>query len=308
MSDQEGPFLEPDEEKEREPRPRAPRSRYSQDRASRRVSHFGRLEVGHVIGSTFSIWFGNLIPFSALALLIYSPSIILGYLFLRSGPNAEEWGRFGTIDTLATLIFFSNLLAGTVVYGVVMQLRGSRAGAGRCLTAGLSRLFHVLGVGILVGLVTYVWLVPGFFMALFAVLGGFKSDAMGKAVLVFLVGVVPFFIFLTRYYVAIPVVVLEPGGVFRGMSRSAQLTKGSRGTIFGVVVCMFLLLFLVGIPVGVVAKFVLAGVAPATQYLLRDILTTLLAPLSAIIPAVIFHDLRVGKEGADVDDLAAVFE
>ena len=32
------------------------------------------------------------------------------------------------------------------------------------------------------------------------------------------------------------------------------------------------------------------------------------AILGAVVPAVIYHDLRTGKEGIAVDDLAAVFE
>jgi len=257
------------------------------------------LQVGDVIGSAFSIWFANFLPFSALALLLYSPILVIGYVFWQGMPTEDEVRRFEGIVQLADFVFFSNLLAGTVTFGVVMQLRGKRAEMGRCLTVGLSRLFHVLGVSLLVGLVCAVWFLPGFVML-------FASPGLG-ALLIF-VALIPLLVFLTMLYVAVPTVVVERVGIGQALSRSAELTKGYRLTIFGILFLFGLLMMLLAIPVAIVVGFALADVSPTTQFLANSFVEILLSPLVAILPAVIYQSLRVGKEGVDVEDLAAVFE
>jgi hypothetical protein len=232
---------------------------------------------------------------------------VIGYLFIKSGPTAEAAGLYNWFDFLSTQLFFQGLLAGTVVFGVVMQLRQTRAGMGRCLTMGLSRLFHIMGITIIVGVITYIWFVP----AVFVMVGGVvarDTGMIGLAILLVLAALVPFCIFLTRYYVAIPSVVLENVGVIGAMRRSVELTQGSRMTVFGAQFLVWILVIIMWIPIGYVVRMVLEGAAPTTVYLVNTGLGIVLAPLSAVIRSVIYHDLRVGKEGVAVEDLVAVFE
>ena len=302
MSDHTTPDVGPDDQNEpgegapppvAAPAPRASYSRREHLRAA-------RLDVGGVIGKTFSIWMGNLLPFTALALLIYSPVLIIGYVFLEGMPNQEEVQRFDIIMTLAERVFFASLLAGTVVYGVVMQLRGNRGSLGSCLSIGLSRLFHVFAVSFLQGVLSFIWFVPGFIMVL--------GDGLGLGVLFLVLAIIPMIIVILTCYVSVPAIVVERIGVIEALFRSAALTKGSRMTIFGIVFIFVLLVGLMTLPVVLVIGFAMMELSPSMAYLLQTLITVLLAPLTAIIPAVIYHDLRIGKEGVDVKDLAAVFD
>ncbi|MEN8148440.1 MAG: hypothetical protein ABFS86_01380 [Planctomycetota bacterium] len=298
MTDQDSPEFVPEETNEREPRP-APRASYSRRQELRST----RLEVGTVIGNTFSIWSRNLVPFSALALLIYLPVLIIGYLFWEGAHTEQEVVRFKWIMWGAEQVFFASLLAGTLTYGVVMQLRGKRADIGNCVKIGLSRILHVFGVSILVALMSVLWFVPGYVVL--------QGGNIGLGALLLSLAVLPLLIIMLTYYVAVPATVVERVGVIEALSRSAALTKGLRMTIFGILFLFGLLVFVIAIPFGVVIGFVIGtGVemAPSTFYVIQTLIGVLLAPLTAILPGVIYHDLRVGKEGVDVKDLAAVFE
>ena len=57
--------------------------------------------------------------------------------------------------------------------------------------------------------------------------------------------------FLCAYYIAVPVCVIERPGVIQSMSRSADLTYGTRWRIFGLVLVVF-------IPVGAIGAILLA--------------------------------------------------
>jgi len=88
------------------------------------------------------------------------------------------------------------------------------------------------------------------------------------------------------------------------MSRSAALTKGNRWKIFGM---MILLAIIGGIGAGMTEGFS-AGAGPTIGLVVKLIWSALFGAFSAILVVVIYHDLRVAKEGVDTDQIAAVFE
>ena len=62
-------------------------------------------------------------------------------------------------------------------------------------------------------------------------------------------------------------------------------------TVIGIIILLLAIL----LPVGFVGLSVLPQLSPQSLYLVQSILGALLAPLTAIVPAVVYHDLRVGK-------------
>ena len=69
-----------------------------------------------------------------------------------------------------------------MTYGVFQYLRGKKAAMGNCLSVGLSRMFPVIGVAILSGLMIF-----------------------GGLILL----VIPGLIFMTMVYVAVPTAIVE---------------------------------------------------------------------------------------------------
>jgi hypothetical protein len=235
-----------------------------------------RFEVGDVLSRSVSTWTKNFVPFMLLSVLIHAPVIVWMFLTLAgdASPDSPYMKYSGVLNSILTYI-----LTGALVYAVVMQLQGKSASLSQCVSVGLSRVLPVLGVAILVGI------------------------CVGVGILLL---VVPGIILMLMWFVAIPVAVVERPGVVASMKRSADLTKGSKGAIF--------LLLLVLLAIGMGISFLLAGALLKTDGLKTYLILTLAlevlitAPFMAALTGVSYLTLRRVKEGISADDLAKVFD
>jgi hypothetical protein len=235
-----------------------------------------RFEVGDVLSRSVSTWLKNFVPFLLLSVLIHAPAIVWMLLTLTgdASPQSPYMKYSGFLNTV-----LSSILTGALVYAVVMQLQGKSASLSQCVSVGLSRVFPVIGVAIVVGI----------------------GVGLGMVLLI-----VPGVILWLMWFVAIPVAVVERPGVFASMSRSSELTKGSKVAIF--------LLVLVLVAIGIGITFLLAGALLNSDGLKTYLVLTMAlevivtAPFSAALAGVSYLTLRRVKEGISADELARVFD
>jgi uncharacterized membrane protein len=116
--------------------------------------------------------------------------------------------------------------------------------------------------------------------------------------------VVPGLMLACRYYVAMPACITENEGVFASMARSAGLTKGYRWQIFGV----FLLVTVTTVLGGMVIGFVAANFGPIVLQIASTVWQVLAGAFGAVVAAIVYYNLRVVKEGVDIDRIAQVFD
>jgi hypothetical protein len=98
---------------------------------------------------------------------------------------------------------------------------------------------------------------------------------------------------------------LEGLGPLQSMRRSAALTKRHRWKVFGIYVLIVVVSALTGSGIRVV--FAAAGFATGGM-LAMTVWNALFSAYHSIIVAVMYHDLRVLKDGIDIDRIAAVFD
>src|SRR5262245_11892027 len=238
-----------------------------------------KLDVGSVISRSFSVWGANLVSFTLVGLVVLSPVLVGRALLAFSGSASSG------IDQLLNVVsnIFGLALTGGVTYGVFQHIRGERAGAGEVLRMGVSKLFTVWATAILQGL----------------------AIMLGLCALV-----VPGLVLMVRFWLAVPVAVIESPGASASLSRSTDLTEGNRWAIFAVALLMGIVQFAVGALIGVV--MVMAGRESAVQSaslgFFAELLTIPIVALTAVAPAIAYHDLRKGKEGADVEELLKAFD
>ena len=111
--------------------------------------------------------------------------------------------------------------------------------------------------------------------------------------------------------IAVPVAVIEKGGLGVALARSAELTRGYRWTIFGVHFVLGLIIFIVAVVVGTLFGVASASGAPAssgTGALVFFPIGAFFSAWLACTNAVVYHDLRVIKENIDIESIAAVFD
>jgi hypothetical protein len=236
----------------------------------------GDFRAGHVISRTVSVLSRNLLPFSLVSAVANVPDLLISAFGNDSVATsaAAVWAFLGAILT----IVLNALSEAIVVYGAFEDMRGRRVDLMESTRIGLRRFFPVLGVALGVAILT------------------------GLASLLF---IIPGIIVFTRWFVAMPACVVEKFGVSDSMGRSSELTKGHRWKIFG--------LWLVVIVAGTIVEGAIddgmravAGAAPAL--VLGLVWSAVWGAFYSIMVVVTYHDLRVAKEGVDTDQIAAVFD
>lgn len=236
----------------------------------------GDFDIGSVLGKTFSTLFRNIVPFGILALLVYSPSLLVQVGAYSSGVvGLEDQTSQAWLILLEALL--AQVLTAAVVYGTVQDLSGRGVSLGEIVGHGFATVLPVIVVAIL-----------------FTIMIGLGSMLL----------IVPGLIVMTVFWVVIPVTVLEQPGILAAFGRSAELTKGCRWKIFGLVLIMIVLMIVLLMVAGLMLA-VLGGMALIVG---TWFMSALVAAFGAVIVAVGYHDLRFAKEGIDSQQLAAVFD
>ncbi len=263
--------------------------------------------VGTVLSRSMAILARNIVPFVLIAIVFTLPTFMATALIdPQSGMmdpktiQALEYGSEAALETFLLMaaaaiglmlvgFVLSMLATAAMVYGTFQDLRGAPATIGGSLRHGLRTVLPVLGVALL-----YVLLMM-----------------VGAVFLV-----IPMFIVLVMFWVAIPASVVERPGVIASLSRSASLTKGHRWRIFGIYSAILIVAMVASgmaqTPLALSAAYSGASGLSSGMYLVSNILGLLVnaffVALGAVASAVAYHDLRAVKEGFDIDQFASVFE
>jgi hypothetical protein len=242
--------------------------------------------AGRVLNRTFSILMRNLAPFCVVTVIAALPRVLIvaqtrAVLPAHGAPvNPHALVVAGEMMALVGILslILGPLSQAIVLYGAFEDMRGRPVSLFESLRIGLRRFFPILGIA--------------FLTMIFALLAAF--------LLIF-----PVFIVLTMLFVSTPACVVERLGPFKSMRRSAQLTKGHRWKIFGLLAAT-----LIG---AMIAESTLvksaAGMGGQVFSLVVMLAwSALWGAFYSIMAVVIYHDLRVAKEGVDTDQIASVFD
>jgi hypothetical protein len=235
--------------------------------------------VGRVLDRTAWVLSRNFLTFFVVYAIAYLPATLLqsSVATTASGQAPGHGGIVGGLGFLLTTVL-GTLSQAIVVYGAFQDMRGRPVSLTESLQVSLRRFFPIVGLGICVGAMV----------------------ALG-----FLALVIPGLILLAMWYIATPACVVEQLGPLGSMRRSSQLTKGYRWKIFGL---MLLLIIIGGIVSSVLAKTLTAAGGTPLK-LIGDVLWNgVWGAVSSIAVVVTYHDLRVAKEGIDVEQVASVFD
>lgn len=117
----------------------------------------------------------------------------------------------------------------------------------------------------------------------------------------FVLLIIPGLVLLVMWSVVAPVTVLERPGVFAAFGRSRELVRGNGWNVFGVIVLVFVIVFLVSIAAGVAAS----GLGSVGRALVQWAVNSAIAPIAALSASVLYFELRgTGSEGAATPGLA----
>jgi hypothetical protein len=245
------------------------------------------LGVGEILDTSFSLYRRHFGALATVSLVCTGLPLVLRLFVEASG------GLFAHL-TLTLLYLLSLVVLSLVATGATVFIV-SESYLGRPLTAreALVRATPYMGRILIASLL----------MALAIGLG-------------FILLVIPSFILAVGLAVAIPAVVLEPGrSASAALSRSWELTRGSRWRILGLGITLFVLLYVpvvaisglvaVLIPRDTAAGLGASSTAAIVGLAIGGVVQLFIYPLFYCVLTVTYYDLRVRKEGFDLELLAS---
>jgi hypothetical protein len=239
--------------------------------------------VGNTLNRAAQLFFSAHLPkFCAISGITFAPLLITA---IGAGQPIDQFGNQRVAD-FAIWTGVGGLLRlvlgpiGTAVslYGAYQAMRGAPFTIADSFRAAWWRFGAVLGAALLGSLITIV-------LAMLLIVPGIMA--------------------VCALYVALPACVLERLGPLNSLRRSRDLTRGARWRILGMILVVGLIS---GVMSGIAGGAVGATRHPVAVGIVSYVASAIASAFHAVLTAVTYRDLRVAKEGIDIEGLAKVFE
>jgi uncharacterized membrane protein len=239
--------------------------------------------VGEMLDAAFTLYRRHFGALAVVALVCSAvPTAVELYL--------QAMGTTGLTLTLRFVNFLVNIVlkaiaTGATVFIISESYLGRRITAGEALNGAVPLIWRIvlctLLMGLLIGLGFVLFIVPGF-------------------------------IAISGLVLATPALVLEPQQTAStALSRSWELTKGAKWRMFGLLFMGVILLIIPIVAIEGVALLVIPGATTAGSAqqeavaALVSVVAIFITPLISCLLIVAYYDLRVRKEGFDLEVLAS---
>ncbi|MCL1906727.1 MAG: glycerophosphoryl diester phosphodiesterase membrane domain-containing protein [Propionibacteriaceae bacterium] len=282
-------------------------------------------EVFSVAWAVFKKRWAGLIGIGAIVTviaIILALATVIGLIFLVFAIIDPPYGQTSPID-LSTegLVWLTSGFIGLFILVVFLlswwgqltvcaiidgELRGEHRSVGAGLAVGFRRLGSFVPVALLAG-IGYALLLGGLITATLAIVESFMNSPTGAigALLgvgtLALVGVVLSVFLTVKWFLTLPVMVVENKTVWSAINRSWALTRGSGGTIFGIYILISVAInsvnMLIQAPMSIPGDINyldgigdLVSVTTAVLALVMLVLAIITYPILSMISQVIYHD------------------
>jgi len=300
--------------------------------SSERVTDIKPMSVGEILDGTLTIYRRALGLFSGVGVIALAGPLIYFALLshsmssafeplaaeLRTGvqPSLDMWRPMVPYLGLALVGLLLYYIAAYFLTAAAMRIisdtyLGHRPQLADAVSLGASKMVPLVGVALCkAALFFFVWLGCVIGLVIPAALAGLIGKAAGAvATLAGVVGAVWLVAFLMcGYGVTAQVVTLEPGvGVFGAFARSWELTRQRKLKVFGVAVLGSLVFYVIPYVVMLAVTAVLQTISPLLGRVggvLVQLLPVVCAPLFVSCLTLLYYDLRVRREGFDLQLLS----
>jgi len=266
------------------------------------------MDVGEILDGALTLYrrhFGLLLRVGVVALWL--PACLTIYLQITGGPQQH----FVLYLCTALIQYFGGLfLTAGAIRIISDSYLGQPTTLGQAVGLGVAKMLPLFGValgkGLLLGIIAFVIsLLAGVGLPLLA--GGGLASAAAAAV--GFGGALWLLIFVAcGFAVTTQVVVLEPlDGAFDSFGRSWELTRGRKRKVFLVSLVAYVIFYLPVLAVGAVVGVAMSTADSDTAKLLSVVVALLpivLTPLLACVFTLMYYDLRIRREGFDLQVLS----
>ena len=231
--------------------------------------------LGQLIEATFALYRRAAVPLFIIALVPQVPNMV---------NVVPDSGAALALGLASFLLAVAATAAGISCVGRAMT--GRSTDVLDCYGGAVNVLLPVLAVVVLVALAL-----------------------VGSVILMIIViGIPLFFFLLVIWSFATHAVVIENRGVFNALGRSRELVRGNWWRVFGIGMVFMLIVFAVVLLIVFLVSIIidlLFNPGPLAYSILGGVVGALLSPVYYIASTLLYIDLRVRKEGYDLQSLSA---
>ncbi|MBU6337985.1 MAG: glycerophosphoryl diester phosphodiesterase membrane domain-containing protein [Acidobacteria bacterium] len=218
----------------------------------------GHIDIGGILSEATDTWKKSFATIWVIALILIVPVAILGYFATKSM-------IINIIYAIAALVV--SLYLQGVLSRIVQDVREDGKvdwSVGELLKSINPKLLPLLGLSIVVGILVTIGLI--FF-------------------------IIPGVILALMWLVAVPVMIIEDKGVFDSMSRSGELTKSNRWRLLGLIIVIYIGVFVVFFIAGLIA-----AVLPILGVIAVIVLAVIVYPWLGVVAPTAYYAL-LGSKG-----------
>jgi hypothetical protein len=235
------------------------------------------LQIGRVFSRAFKAFGDNPTPFLVISLLMMLlPDIGIAWL-VRQSPDAAQLER---LLNSAENLTIGAIGRGALIFAALKAMQTGQASVSESLGGGVRMWGPVLGISILTGLgsalAAILLIIPGIFLAV-------------------------------AWSVALPARIDGKPGVTDAITKSFEMTRGSRWAIFAVWLLMIIVAVIVFVLLGVVSEMFADGGSALIDLMVVPVVTAVSGIAAALLSSSIFEDLKLIRGVGSADRTAEIF-
>ncbi|MCP4181117.1 MAG: hypothetical protein GY756_25410 [bacterium] len=253
------------------------------------------ITVGNIFNEAFNLYFNNFTKLCMPFIIVSFPTTLLIQIYQKN--IIDSFPQSDTIPILALTFVFSMLsyfIYSIVVLFIIIISARAYNGEKELLSISFNKYFKKLFPCFILVFLMYMALTIGFVLLL-----------------------IPGIILALGWYVVTVVLVEEDEGIIGSFSRSWNLTKGYKGTLFviSILIGLIVIAFLAILSV-IVSKLVSGSIASittisnnpdSTENIIIYLLSQIIAPIYTCIVVVVYYNLKKEKESFETEQLADSF-
>jgi hypothetical protein len=226
-----------------------------------------------IVDAAIEVYRRNPIHFLLLAAIVRVPWLIVQIVFV-AGRETEIQAFFTSLLIAVGAVISYFLMSGLIAQMASELYLGRETDAFRTLSQVKGRI-------------------PTVFMASVG-----KSIALALGLVLFLF---PAVWVTALMFAVIPAIVIEQRGLFEAFSRSARMSEGVKSHILSAIGLVVIIRIVVEIGIALLSTLV---TMPELRYVVIAVAGILMYPLMGIAETLIYYDIRIRKEGFDIEMMA----
>ena len=264
-----------------------------------------------IVDTAFTIWRRNIGQMTIIGVAATVPIVValvlgLGSLMGGFGRSFDETKLVALMPMIFVFVIVMvlwmavvdgamTIAAGDAYHGrEVSAASALRAAVSKGGTLVLSNILRVLAVGAVAA-------VGGFLLAILGRASGLIAGLLMVALAVCTI------LLFARLFATTNAVIFENSSATESLSRSMTISKDSAWRIFGVIVLVYIVLFVAQMAIGILLQVVVSMVlkSPIVAGVIGNVIGVLLYPFLSIGLMVLYFDQRIRKEGYDLDVMSS---